>query len=116
MASKQTAFVVGKGVQRADLSGVPGMEVVTSFSEYKKGQFFRRHRHHGEDVVYVIQGTMIEVPGEAPVMIETGTPVINLRDVWHAGFKIVGDQPLKLFSVHIVDKGKPLYEWENDES
>jgi len=26
------------------------------------------------------------------------------------GFKIVGDKSLKLFTVHVVDKGKPLYE------
>jgi ChrR-like protein with cupin domain len=111
MSSKQTGNV-GKGVERADLSGAPGMEVITSVREWKKGEFFRRHRHHGIDVAYVIQGSMIQVPGEAPVMLETGTPAINLRDVTHAGFEIVGDQPLKIFSVHIVDKGKPLYEWE----
>ncbi len=112
MDPKQTGFVVGKGVQRADLSGAPGMEVITSVSEHKKGDFFRRHRHHGIDVAYVIQGTVIQVPGEPPTMLESGTPVMNLRDVPHAGFEIVGDQPLKIFSVHIVDKGKPLYEWE----
>jgi hypothetical protein len=34
---------------------------------------------------------------------------INVRDVHHAGFKVVGDRILKLLTVHIVDKGKPLY-------
>jgi hypothetical protein len=34
---------------------------------------------------------------------------LNLRDVNHAGFRVVGDTSLKLFTVHIVDKGKPLY-------
>jgi len=111
MNSKQSGNV-GKGVQCADLSGVPGMEVVTSVREWKKGEFFRRHRHHGIDVAYVIQGSMIQVPGEAPVMLETGTSAINLRDVLHAGFEIVGDQSLKIFSVHIVDKDKPVFEWE----
>jgi hypothetical protein len=24
---------------------------------------------------------------------------------------VVGDQPLKLLTVHVVDKNKPLYEW-----
>jgi hypothetical protein len=27
------------------------------------------------------------------------------------GFKVVGDTSLKLFTVHIVDKGKPLYDY-----
>jgi quercetin dioxygenase-like cupin family protein len=111
MRSKQSGNV-GKGVERANLSGAPGMEVVTSVREWKKGEFFHRHRHPGIDVAYVVQGSMIQVPGEEPVMLETGASAINLRDVWHAGFEIVGDQPLKIFSVHIVDKGKPLYEWE----
>lgn len=111
MSSRQSGNV-GKGVQRADLSGAPGMEVITSIREWKKGEFFRRHRHHGIDVAYVVQGSMIQVPGEAPVMLETGTPAINHRGVPHAGFEIVGDQSLKIFSGHIVDKGKPLYEWE----
>jgi hypothetical protein len=26
----------------------------------------------------------------------------------HAGYKVIGDKPLKLLTVHIVDKGKPL--------
>lgn len=113
MSSKRTGNV-GKGVQRADLSGAPDMEVITSVREWKKGEFFRRHHHHGIDVAYVVQGSMIQVPGEEPIMLETGTPAINLRDVPHAGFEIVGEQPLKIFSVHIVDKGKPLYEWEEE--
>ncbi len=29
----------------------------------------------------------------------------------YGGFKVVGDTPLKLFTVHIVDKGKPLYDY-----
>ena len=44
-------------------------------------------------------------------MIETGSTIMNLRDVPHAGYTVVGDQPLKVLTVHIVDKDKPLYEW-----
>ena len=32
----------------------------------------------------------------------------NIREVPHAGYKVVGDKPLKLLTVHIVDKGKPM--------
>jgi hypothetical protein len=53
---------------------------------------------------------MIQPPGKEPVMLATGTSNVNLRDVPHAGFTVVGDKPLKLFTVHIVDKGKPLNE------
>ena len=88
------------------------MEGVTSVREWKKGEFFRRHRHPGIDVADGVRGSMIQVPGDQLVMLEPGASAINLRDVWHAGFEIVGEQPLKIFSVHIVDKGQPLYEWE----
>lgn len=98
-------------LKRADLSGAPGMEVITSVSEYRTGESVARHLHHGIETGYVLQGTMVQYPGQAPVMLATGTAVMNLRDVPHAGFKVVGEQPLKLFTVHIVDKGKPLYEW-----
>lgn len=100
-----------KELKRADLSGAPGMEVISSISEYKKGDEIPRHLHHGVEAGYVVQGSMIQLPGKEPVMLETGAPILNLRDVPHAGFKVVGDQPLKLFTVHTVDKGKPLYDW-----
>lgn len=98
-------------LKRADLSGAPGMEVITSISEYRKGQSVPRHSHHGIETGYVLQGSMVQSPGKEPTMMETGTPILNLRDVPHSGFTVVGDTPLKLFTVHIVDKGKPLYEW-----
>jgi hypothetical protein len=54
---------------------------------------------------------MIQAPGKEATMLETGTTILNLRDVPHGGFKVVGDKSLKLFTVHIVDKGKHLYEY-----
>lgn len=98
-------------LKRADLSGAPGMEVITSISEFKPGEEIPRHLHHGIETGYVLQGTLVQYPGKAPAMMATGTAILNLRDVPHAGFKVVGPQPLRLFTVHIVDKGKPLYEW-----
>jgi hypothetical protein len=41
----------------------------------------------------------------------TGASLLNLRDVKHGGFKVVSEMPLRLFTVHIVDKGKPLYDY-----
>ena len=98
-----------KEMQRADLSGAPGMEVISSILEYKTGEVAARHFHHGIETAYVIQGTMIQLPGKEPTMLETGAVVLNLRDIVHGGFKVVGEKPLRLFTAHIVDKGKPLY-------
>ena len=100
-----------KEAKRTDLSGAPGMEVISSNVEYKKGETAKPHFHHGVEVAYVVQGTMILRPGaKEPAMMETGTVINNLREMVHGGFTVTGDVPLKLFTVHIVDKGKPLYD------
>lgn len=97
--------------QRADLIGAPGMEVIVSTAEYKKGEAIDLHIHHGIEAAYVIQGASVQSPGKDPIALPTGASVLHLRDVTHGGFKVVGAVPLKLFTVHIVDKGKPLYDY-----
>lgn len=97
--------------KRADLSGAPGMEVIESLHEYKPGDSIGLHLHHGVEAVYVIQGATVQVPGKEPITMTTGTVSMNLRDAKHAGYTVIGDTPLKLFTVHIVDKGAPLYDY-----
>jgi len=97
-------------LKRVDLNGNPNMEVICSVVEFKPGEEALRHFHHGVEAAYIIQGAMIQFPGKEPQMLATGTNIVNLRDVFHAGFKVVGDQTLKIYTVHIVDKGQPLYD------
>ena len=97
--------------KRTDLSGAPGMEVIASVAEYKPGDSLGLHSHHGVEAAYVLQGASVQRPGKDPMALATGATVLNLRDVKHGGYKIVGDTSLKLFTVHIVDKGKPLYDY-----
>ncbi len=97
--------------KRADLSGAPDMEVIASVTELKPGDFVGLHSHHGVEAVYVLQGGTVQVPGKDPAPLPTGATLFNLRDVKHSGFKVVGDTSVKLFSVHVVDKGKPLFEY-----
>src|SRR6478609_560973 len=87
--------------KRTDLTGAPGMEVIASTAEYKPGDMINLHIHHGIETLYVIQGGMIQVPGKDPVPLPTGATAQFLRDAKHAGFKIVGDSPVKLFTVHV---------------
>jgi len=98
-----------KELKRADLGGTD-MEVILSTGEYKPGETIVRHLHHGEEAFYVLEGAMTEIPGQAPSERVQGTGGINVREVPHAGYKVVGDKTLKLVTVHIVDKGKPLYD------
>jgi quercetin dioxygenase-like cupin family protein len=96
-------------LKRGPLTGTR-MEVIVSTAEYKPGDAVPRHIHHGEEAVYVLQGATVETADGKRITMVTGTGSINVRDVVHGGFKVVGDTSLKLVTVHIVDTGAPLYD------
>jgi len=81
--------------------------------EFKPGETARLHFHHGVEAAYVIQGTKVQPPGKEPSELPTGTTILNLREAKHGAFTIVGETSLKVFTVHVVDKGKPLYDFSN---
>jgi quercetin dioxygenase-like cupin family protein len=87
------------------------MEVIASIAEYKPGDEIQLHTHHGVEAVYVVQGATVQAPGKDPANLPTGATALNLRDIRHGGIKVVGDGSLKLFTVHVVDKSKPLYDY-----
>ncbi len=93
--------------QRHDLTGT-NMEMIVATVEAQPGATLARHFHYGEETVYVIQGAMIETFEKKQEMLQTGLTYINVREVPHGGYKVLGDQPLKLLTVHVVDKGKPM--------
>lgn len=97
-------------LRQADLSGAPGMEVVSSIFEIQPGTTVPWHFHHGIETGLVLEGAMIQYPGEKPQMLATGTPVFILREEMHTAYKVVDNKPLKIFTVHIVDKSKPLFD------
>ncbi len=99
-----------KEIKREDLTGAPGMEVINSISEFKPGDTLALHFHHGIEAAIVLQGGMVQMPGKDPMPLPTGTSIMNLRNVAHGGWKVVGETTIRLFTVHIVDKGKPLYD------
>lgn len=97
-------------LNRADLAGAPGMEVISSILEVQPGATVPRHFHNGIETGNVLEGALIQLPGKAPQMMGAGTPIWNPQGVMHGGFKVVGDKPLKLHTVHVVDKNKPLFD------
>ncbi len=99
-----------KELSRADLAGAPGMEVILSITELKPGDVIAEHFHHGIEAGYIIEGGTVEQVGKPPITFADGSPIMNLRDVLHGGYKVIGTKTLKLVTVHVVDKGKPLYD------
>jgi quercetin dioxygenase-like cupin family protein len=102
-----------KEQRRTDLTGAPNMEVIASIVEVKPGESSELHLHHGVEAFHVLQGATIQAPGKDPSALPTGLTSLNLRDVKHGAFKVIGDASLKLRTVHIVDKDKPLYDYVN---
>ena len=98
-----------KELKRADLTGT-NMELIVSVNEVKPGEALTMHIHHGEESYYFLEGGTIETPDGKQVSIPTGATGITARDAPHGALKVVGDKPIKFLSVHVVDKGKPLYD------
>jgi len=96
-------------LKRSDLTGT-NMEVIMSVVEAPPGATLGRHFHHGEEAFYILEGAMVEMPDGSKPNRAAGAGGINVRNVPHAGYKVVGDKTLKILTVHIVDKGKPLSE------
>lgn len=99
-------------LKRADLTGT-NMEIITSISEIKPGEVSMLHVHHGDESYYFLEGGTIETPDGKQRNVPTGAVGVNAREVPHGAYKVVGDKPIKILTVHIVDKGKPLYDKPN---
>lgn len=95
-------------LKRVDLTGVDGIEIITTLIEAGPGTHLARHSHHGDEVLYVLQGGTIQVPGKDPVAMTPGQTLHFPRGMVHGGFDVVGDSTIKGLTVHVVDKGKPL--------
>jgi len=108
VSSSYAQEAIRKELKRGDLTGT-NMEVIVSSTEIKPGETSPRHFHHGEEAVYVLEGATVELPNSQQREFVVGSANINVREVPHSGFKVVGDRTLKLITVHVVDKGKTLY-------
>jgi quercetin dioxygenase-like cupin family protein len=95
-------------LQRHDLS-IPGREVVQTIVELEPGVTSSRHRHPGEEIVYVLEGAPLqyEVEGRPPVTLKPGDVLFIPAGTVHAA-KNVGDRKGAELATYIVEKGKPL--------
>lgn len=94
-------------LKTADLTGTD-KEIIIAVLEVPPGAAIARHTHPGEEAVYVLEGAKLQMPDGKEIDRPAGQAGVNVRDVPHAGYKVVGDKPLKILTVHIVDKGKPM--------
>jgi quercetin dioxygenase-like cupin family protein len=100
------------GIKRTDLQrhdlGVPGREVIQVRVDFAAGVAFGRHSHPGEEIVYVIEGTLeYEVEGQPPVTLKAGEVLFIPAGTIHAA-KNVGSGNGAELATYVVEKGKPL--------
>lgn len=93
-------------LQRHDVSA--DREVILGMAEVAPGAAAGRHTHFGPETGYVVEGTSsLEIEGETPKLLKAGDsyliPAGKVHDV-----KTVGDAPVKVLAVYVVEKGKPL--------
>jgi quercetin dioxygenase-like cupin family protein len=68
-----------------------------------------RHRHPGEEIIYVLEGAPLEyqVEGRPPVTLKPGDVLFIPAGTIHAA-KNVGNRKGAELATYIVEKGKPL--------
>jgi quercetin dioxygenase-like cupin family protein len=94
-------------LQRHDLS-VPGREVVQVRVDFAPGAVAPEHRHPGEEIVYVIEGTLeYRVEGRPPVTLKAGEVLFIPAEAIHAATNVGSGNAAEL-ATYIVEKGKPL--------
>jgi quercetin dioxygenase-like cupin family protein len=94
-------------LQRHDLS-VPGREVIQVRVELDPGVAFGKHWHPGEEIVYVLEGSLeYRVEGKRPVTLRAGDVLFIPARTVHAA-KNVGRGNGAELATYVVDKGKPL--------
>jgi quercetin dioxygenase-like cupin family protein len=106
VAAQQPAFK-RTVLQQGDLS-VPGREVITAVVEFEPGASPGRHTHAGEEVGYVVEGSIVvEQDGKPEMPLKAGQAFLIPAGTVHNA-RNSGAGKARLVATYIVEKGKPL--------
>jgi len=77
---------------------------------FAPGASFPRHKHPGEEIIYVLEGTVeYDLDGKPPIALKAGDVLFVPAGVVHAA-KNLGSTPAAELGTYVVKKGKPLTE------
>jgi quercetin dioxygenase-like cupin family protein len=108
------AFAQQPGIKRtillrADDPANPAYEAVLGVAEIAPGVSAGKHRHHGIELGYVLEGSVIVEPeGRPAATLTAGQAFKNDAGVHNA--RNPGRTPVRILAVYLVEKGKPLAE------
>jgi quercetin dioxygenase-like cupin family protein len=107
VAQAQQAGVKRTDLQKHDLS-IPGHEVVQAIVEIAAGVTAAKHWHPGEEIIYVLEGTLeYQLEDKPPVTLKAGDVLFIPAGTVHSA-KNVGSGTGSELATYIVEKGKPL--------
>ena len=88
--------------------GISDRHAVQVVAEFVPGGVAGKHTHPGEELGYVLEGTLeLQVAGQPPRTLKAGETFFVPAGVVHDG-KNVGSGPAKVLATYIVEKGKPV--------
>jgi quercetin dioxygenase-like cupin family protein len=94
-------------VARHDITS-PGREVIQVRVDFEPGAAFGRHNHPGEEVAYVLEGSLeYLLDGRPPIVLKAGDALFIPSGTYHAA-RNVGSVKASELATYIVEKGKPL--------
>jgi quercetin dioxygenase-like cupin family protein len=94
-------------LQQVDISA-PGREVITAVGEFQPGASPGRHTHPGEEVSYVLEGSVVlEQDGKPNTTVSAGQAFIIPAGIVHNATN-KGTAVARIVATYIVEKGKPL--------
>jgi quercetin dioxygenase-like cupin family protein len=107
MAVQQAPGLWRTDLQQHDLS-IPGQEVVQNRVDIGPEAPAVRHKHPGEEIIYVLEGSLeYQVEGRPPTTVEAGEVFFVPAEAIHA-VRNVGTGNAVELATYVVEKGKPL--------
>ena len=112
--AQHLALAQQPGIKRTDLQRhdlrVPGREVIQVRVDLDPGVAFPKHRHPGEEIINVLEGSLeYEVEGKPPVTLKAGDVLFIPAGTIHAA-KNVGSGNAAELATYVLEKGKPPLE------
>src|SRR5262245_15166520 len=107
LALAQIPGVTRTDLQRHDLSAA-GREVVQAVVTIAPGVLAPRHSHPGEEIIYVLEGSLeYTIDGKPPVTLKAGEVLFIPDGAVHSA-RNVGTGKGSELATYVVEKGKPL--------
>jgi quercetin dioxygenase-like cupin family protein len=107
MAAQQPTDIKRIDLQQHDLS-VPGREVVQVRVDLGPTAPFVKHTHPGEEIIYVLEGSLeYQVDGQPPTTVTAGDVLFVPAGAVHA-VRNVGSGNAAELATYVVEKGKPI--------